>query len=68
METSAYRFNYGFTFCCYVLPAFYFCCRLDSSPERAFGFNYLDDFIGLSPCIDASRHFDELGTLLQFLS
>lgn len=30
-------------------------------------FNYLDDFIGISPSSDAFLHFEELGTLLQSL-
>lgn len=30
-------------------------------------FNYLDDFIGISPSKDANLHFEELGTLLQTL-
>ena len=32
-----------------------------------FVFNYLDDFIGISPSADAYFHFEELGTLLQSL-
>ena len=30
-------------------------------------FNYLDDFIGISPPSDANLHFEELGALLKFL-
>ena len=49
------------------MSTFYLCSCLDSKPHRFRMFNYLDDFIGVSPPKLATSHFGELGELLHHL-
>ena len=50
-----------------ALQAFYFVVTWIFAERGISVFNYLDDFICISPSSDANLHFEEIVALLKFL-